>query len=53
MISEEHLTVVEDDVIADKFKTRYNMELPLPFIRQILGLVFRMEVLLKTMENTA
>lgn len=37
MISEEHLTVVEDDVIADKFKTRYNMELPLPFIRQILG----------------
>lgn len=37
MISEERLTVVEDSVIADKFKERYTMELPLPFIRQVLG----------------
>ena len=37
MISEERLTVVEDSVIADKFKERYIMELPLPFIRQVLG----------------
>ena len=37
MITEEHLTVVEDTVIATKFKDRYTMELPLPFIRQILG----------------
>lgn len=37
MISEERLTVVEDTVIAAKFKERYTMELPLPFIRQVLG----------------
>lgn len=37
MISEEHLTVVEDTVIAAKFKERYTIELPLPFIRQVLG----------------
>ncbi|MBP3919442.1 MAG: hypothetical protein J6I50_09795 [Clostridia bacterium] len=37
IITEEHLTVVEDTVIATKFKERYTMELPLPFIRQILG----------------
>ena len=28
MITEEHLTVVEDTVIATKFKDRYTMELP-------------------------
>ena len=37
MISEERLTVVEDTVIAAKFKERYTMELPVPFIRQVLG----------------
>ena len=37
MISEERLTVVEDNVIADKFRERYTLELPLPFIRQVLG----------------
>lgn len=37
MISEERLTVVEDVVIAAKFKERYTMELPLPFIKQVLG----------------
>ena len=37
MISEERLTVVEDTAIAAKFKERYTMELPLPFIRQVLG----------------
>lgn len=37
MISEERLSVVEDTVIAAKFEERYTMELPLPFIRQVLG----------------
>lgn len=37
MISEERLTVVEDSIIAAKFKERYTIELPLPFIRQVLG----------------
>lgn len=37
MISEERLTVVEDTIIVAKFKERYTMELPLPFIRQVLG----------------
>lgn len=37
MISKEHLTVVEDTVITNKFKERYRIDLPLPFIRQILG----------------
>lgn len=37
MISEERLSVVEDTVIAAIFEERYKMELPLPFIRQVLG----------------
>lgn len=37
MISEERLTVVEDTVIAAKFKERYTMDLPLQFVRQVLG----------------
>lgn len=37
MILGEHLMVVEDGVIAAKFKERYTIELPLPFIRQVLG----------------
>lgn len=37
MISEERLSVVEDTIIAAKFKERYTMDLPLPFIRQVLG----------------
>lgn len=41
MISEERLSVVEDTVIAAKFEERYMMELPLPFIRQVLGVGVR------------
>lgn len=37
MIFEDHLTVVEDSVIGAKFMERYSIELPLPFVRQILG----------------
>lgn len=37
MIFEEHLMVIEDGVVAAKFKERYTIELPLPFIRQVLG----------------
>lgn len=37
IIFEERLMVVEDGVIAAKFKERYTIELPLPFIRQVLG----------------
>ena len=37
MVSEEHLTVVEDTAIATKFKERYSIDLPLPFVRQVLG----------------
>ena len=37
IISEERLSVVENTVVAAKFKGRYTMELPLPFIRQVLG----------------
>lgn len=37
VISEESLTVVEDAIVQAKFKERYEMELPLPFIRQVLG----------------
>ena len=37
IIFEEHLKEVEDGVIAAKFKERYTIELPLPFIRQVLG----------------
>lgn len=37
MISKEKLTIVEDTVIAAKYKERYSIELPLPFVRQVLG----------------
>lgn len=37
MIVEERMTVIEDSVIADKFSERYTIDLPLPFVRQILG----------------
>ena len=37
MISESQLSVVEDYDIAAKFKERYSIELPLPFVRQVLG----------------
>jgi len=37
MILEKRLTVVEDVAIAAMFKERYALELPLPFIRQVLG----------------
>lgn len=51
IISEERLSVVEDTVVAAKFKERYTMELPLPFIRQVLGVACRTGVLLKTMAS--
>ena len=38
IISDERLNVVEDSVIANKFNERYAMELPLPFVRQVLGI---------------
>lgn len=37
MIAEERMTVIEDSVIVDKFNERYTIDLPLPFVRQILG----------------
>ncbi len=37
IIYKEHLTVVEDVIIKKKFMERYRFDLPLPFIRQILG----------------
>jgi len=37
IISESQLSVVEDNDIAAKFKERYSIELPLPFVRQVLG----------------
>lgn len=37
MISEEHLSTIEDTVIAKKFMERYSIELPIPFLRQVLG----------------
>lgn len=37
MILEKHLTVVEDTAIASEIQGRYQAELSLPFIRQILG----------------
>lgn len=37
MILDEHLMVVEDSVVATMFKNRYSIDLPLPFLRQILG----------------
>ena len=37
IILEEHLTVIEDDVIEALFKERYEIDLPLAFIRQVLG----------------
>lgn len=38
IISEEQLNFIEDTVIAKKFHERYSIELPLPFLRQILNL---------------
>ena len=37
MILEKHLTVIEDTAVASEIQERYEVELPLPFIRQILG----------------
>lgn len=37
MILEKHLTVIEDIVISSEIRERYQVELPLPFVRQILG----------------
>lgn len=43
MIIEKHLTVIEDTVIASEIQERYQVELPLPFIRQVLGVGVRNE----------
>ena len=37
IILEEQMTVVETVAIANKFKERYAIELPLPFVKQVLG----------------
>ncbi len=37
MISEENLSTIEETVISKKFMERYSIELPLQFIRQVLG----------------
>ena len=37
IILEKHLMVIEDITIASEIQKRYQLELPLPFIRQILG----------------
>ena len=37
MIAEKHIKVIEDTKIAAMFKERYDIELPLPFLRQVLG----------------
>lgn len=37
IILEEQMTVVETVAIANKFKERYSIELPLPFVKQVLG----------------
>ena len=37
MISQEKITVIEDGAIAKKFLEWYSLELPLPFVRQVLG----------------
>lgn len=37
MIFEEKITIVEDIRVAQLFKERYDINLPLPFLRQVLG----------------
>lgn len=37
IIIQEHISVVEDTIVAEKMKEQYLLDLPLPFIRQILG----------------
>lgn len=37
IIKEEHLSVIKEDTITAKFRERYSIELPLPFVRQVLG----------------
>lgn len=37
IIAEKHITVVEDSQVAALFQERYDIELPLPFLRQVLG----------------
>lgn len=53
MISEERLTVVEDSIIAAKFKERYTMNFHYRSLGKFWGLVCRMEVLSKIMVNIA
>lgn len=37
ILVEEHISVVEDHVIASKLSERYSIDFPLPFVRQVLG----------------
>lgn len=37
IIIDNSINIIEDSVIQSKFKERYSIELPLPFIRQVLG----------------
>ncbi|MBP5349281.1 MAG: hypothetical protein J6Z13_02865 [Clostridia bacterium] len=38
MLIDEKVMIVEDSIVAEKLKERYAIELPLPFIRQVLGI---------------
>ncbi|ECV9671649.1 hypothetical protein F2N07_05550 [Campylobacter jejuni] len=38
MILEKHLRIIQDTVIVSEIKERYQIELPIPFVRQILGI---------------
>ena len=37
IIIDNSINTIEDSVIQSQFKERYSIELPLPFIRQVLG----------------
>lgn len=37
MIIEDHITIIEDEIIAERFNDQYGIELPLTFLHQILG----------------
>lgn len=37
MILEDHTTIVEEFEIATRFQTRYSIDLPVTFVRQVLG----------------
>ena len=47
MISEEHLSIVEDNAISDKFKERYKLNFRCHLLGRFWGLACRKSVLLK------